>query len=38
LPVQQPVKFELFSNLQTTKALSIPILLSVVKFADQGIE
>jgi len=38
LPVQQPVKFEMFLNLETAKALGLTIPLSVVQLADQVIE
>jgi len=38
LPVQQPVKFELFANLETAKTLGLRIPPSVVQLADQVIE
>jgi putative ABC transport system substrate-binding protein len=38
LPVQQPIKFELFLNLRTASALGLTIPTSVVQLADQVIE
>jgi len=38
LPVQQPVKFELFLNLTTAKALGLAVPPAVLQTADQIIE
>ena len=38
LPVQQPIKFELFLNLNTAKVLDLTVPPSLVQLADQVIE
>ena len=38
LPVQQPIKFELFLNLNTAKALNLTVPPSLIQLADQVIE
>ena len=38
LPVQQPIKFELFLNLNTAKALDLAVPPSLIQLADQVIE
>ena len=38
LPVQQPIKFELFLNLNTAKALDLTVPPSLIQLADQVIE
>jgi putative ABC transport system substrate-binding protein len=38
LPVQQPIKFELFAHLEPAKALGLTIPSSVLQLADQVIE
>ena len=38
LPVRQPIKFELFLNLNTAKALNLTVPPSLIQLADQVIE
>ena len=38
LPVQQPIKFELFLDLNTAKALDLAVPPSLIQLADQVIE
>ena len=38
LPVQQPIKFEVFLNLNTAKALDLAVPPSLIQLADQVIE
>jgi putative ABC transport system substrate-binding protein len=38
LPVRQPIKFELFLNLNTAKALDLTVPPSLIQLADQVIE